>query len=464
MTTIVGVLKLNQIYTVKTDPLVESKLINIIKYKITPQTVAMYYQLAKCLSLSNLSEVAITYIRRWFTTVADTNNFLELEFSLVNKILLDSGLHLTSEIEVFSAADVWISHNFKDRTGYSKDLLSTIRFPLLSDHVLKYLLQKPSSFQVDKKCLAVLKRILREKGSYFQYLPSSHFTTRYCSQTNFNILCCKRLSINEIDGRNLKSAKRIPSLMTKNRRFSKLSSSVVYLKGHVYYFNCLYRCGVYINKVEKYSIATDSIDVVADMFDDRISFCACGFLDKVYIVGGKLNNVATATCILFDTKEYKWENAVIMNEARLAAACTVFEGAVVVSGGYHDGTYLRTVEAYDHIADEWSYMPNMIEEGCYHKLVAIKNKLFAMGGWKKLVEVYDSTCKKFVIIRPTILGNCIPGAQAISLANKVVIFFCNRSSVLCYDVDTDEWNVYPCGKGRNINDNIYIKVPKLFYI
>ena len=154
-----------------------------------------------------------------------------------------------------------------------------------------------------------------------------------------------------------------------------------------------------------------------------------------------------------------------MNEARYKTACTVFEGRVVVSGGYRNGASLNTVESYDHIADEWSYMPNMIEAGYGHNLVAVRNKLFVMGGLKRSVEVYDSTFKSFVIINPPIDRNFDYKPQAISVANKVVIFFteylCPSTKCLCYDLDKNEWTVETCGRTTNRGVNLYITVPKL---
>ena len=65
-----------------------------------------------------------------------------------------------------------------------------------------------------------------------------------------------------------------------------------------------------------------------------------------------------------------------MNEARRDAACTVFEGRIVVSGGL-DINYnkLNTVDSYDVIADEWSPMANMIQSKRYHSSVVVRNKL-----------------------------------------------------------------------------------------
>ena len=118
-----------------------------LKIKITLQNVATYYQLSKLYSLKYIVHDTKAYIHSWFTTVAETNNFLELDFFLVEKILLSSDLHITSEIEVFNAAEAWINHNFIDRKKHAKDLLMTVRIHLLSKHALKHILQPDSALK-----------------------------------------------------------------------------------------------------------------------------------------------------------------------------------------------------------------------------------------------------------------------------------------------------------------------------
>ena len=70
-------------------------------------------------------------------------------------------------------------------------------------------------------------------------------------------------------------------------------------------------------------------------------FCACCFIDSVYVIRGfsKRN-----TCIKFDTCRGQWNEVASLNEGRYNAVCTVFEGRIVVSGGYDLGT-LNTVKA-----------------------------------------------------------------------------------------------------------------------
>ena len=48
-----------------------------------------------------------------------------------------------------------------------------------------------------------------------------------------------------------------------------------------------------------------------------------------------------------------------MNEPRCNFSSAVFEGKIVVSGGFNNET-LNTVESYDHVAKSWTNMPNMV--------------------------------------------------------------------------------------------------------
>ena len=55
--------------------------------------------------------------------IADTVNFLELDFIIIKKILSSSGLNIDSELQVFNAADSWLCHDITERRKYAKELL-----------------------------------------------------------------------------------------------------------------------------------------------------------------------------------------------------------------------------------------------------------------------------------------------------------------------------------------------------
>ena len=71
------------------------------------------------------------------------------------------------------------------------------------------------------------------------------------------------------------------------------------------------------------------------MYDDRNGFCACSFIDNVYVIGGYLRG-STNSCLKYNTKDQSWTEVAKLNEARDYAACAVFKGTIVVSGGYNN--------------------------------------------------------------------------------------------------------------------------------
>ena len=478
MTKILVVLKLNQL---ELDKCTKDNVHDFIKSKINPQNVATYFCLSKLYNLPDISKVAMDYIQCWFTAVAKTKNFLHLDFPLIKRIVSSSKLNTTSEIEVFTAANDWMSCNFQEKVKHAKHLLLLIRLPLLTKSAFTHVLTKSSAFQEVDECRTLINIILENKDLYFKQLPSSSFSSRYYSNNNFDVLHCgdhmslkdgkydtHTIFVNKIDGRNLIRSRSVPSL-TNNRRFLINNTPVVYLKGYVYFLDCLYKESSEFNKIEKYSIATDSVEVIGDISDDREYYCACGFIDKIYFIGGYLEDKKerTATCTYFDTKNYEWEDVKSMKEARSSAACIVFEERIVVSGGSNGHNNLSTVETYNHIANEWTYMPSMIESTCCHSLIAIKSKLFAIGGDKEYLEMYDSKSKTFVAIKkhPTYDNTqyiyWYSFAHAIAMEEKVFIFLFESSTTFCYDVDKDEWiENKPCCTATN-NFNFFLKIPKL---
>ena len=98
--------------------------------------------------------------------------------------------------------------------------------------------------------------------------------------------------------------------------------------------DCLHNETISLKKIEKYSISTDSLQIVGDILDDHAFYCVCGFIDKLYFIGGYLQNKRTASCKYFDTNDYTWGNVASMEESRISAACTVFEERIVVAGGW----------------------------------------------------------------------------------------------------------------------------------
>ena len=460
----------------------DTKISKYIENKISVKNVTTFYQLAKLYKLKSAAETTRSYIQCCFPMVVESQNFLELDYNIVVQILTSSGLSVQSELEVFNAASSWLQHNSKDRSKFAKQLLLTVRLPLLSDHALNKSFYNTSSlFTENNECVEVLKEILVRKKKLFHNKSKSYYINRYCNQNNFNILICDGSqreesfdnNANYVDESNLNYVKVLPSLREERHGFE-----AVYLKGEVYafggYVEDINEEVVPVMSVEKYSPSTNAWNKVADMYDYRMDFCCCPFMNNTFIIGGYFNeedgnSIDTNSCLQFDTKDSNWKKVSGMNESRAAAACTVFEGRIIVSGGHIQGIHnnSKTVESYDVMADTWSSMPNMISSKSYHRLVAVKSKLFVIGFDTDTSEVFDSICKKFTTFKTPL--NFVSG-KAVPIGNKILIIQWetqeeeiqdNTRLIVCYDVDKNEWSKESWETTKDLDGFTCVTFPRL---
>ena len=384
--------------------------------------------------------------------VVETLNFLHLDFSIVAKILASSELNTHTEVEVFIAVINWLKHDNENRSNYAKQLLSKVRFTLLSEPALKYISNCDSIFRKKEDFVKLIKTVSLNKESLLQKNSSGIYTNRFCSQVQFEIIVCggynyksntELASVKQIDGSNLNKVKTLSSMNEERSSFEAVS-----LKGEIYVFGGCNSGNKFVKSVEKYTPSTNEWTVLTVMLDERRNFCACSFIDKVFIFGGfyTSNNedlfLTTNSCLEFNTKHNNFKEACGMIEERSNAACTVFQGNIVVSGGENiNNDYLKTVESYDVFAHKWTPMPNTINRHDAHSLVVVKDKLFVIGHEIDCCEVFDKVCMKFVSLKhpPSIDYN-----KSVPIGNKIFAFQDFSSSVISYNVDKDEWSEESC--------------------
>ena len=433
---------------------------NYIKDMLTEKNSLIFYAIAVIFNLADLAQFCMNYTERRFTVVAENDNFLQLDFSLVKKILQSSKLHITSELEVFNAANDWIS--IEERSKFAKDVLLTVRHPLLSEPALKYLLSETPKILQTNECKFVVESVLEKNDKFLNKLSSNSFQIRYCDQNLFEILLCEYsrlvLSLKQVNGKDLlgESSMKVKTYFSKTRIICR----AVCVNSNIYLF--VTKKTNKTLKLKKYSNISKSWEDLTDL-DFRRNFCVCVLVGTIYIIGGN-NFCENLNSMQYNIKTGETKDIFDMNMQRVFAAGTNFIGKIVVSGGWvQDGQPTNTVEVYDHIADAWSYMPNTVNEKWNHSLVALRSKLFVIGHSNYSYEVYDSTTNKFSTIQsPTNLWAWVSDRiGAVSIGNKIVIFGRKESTVMIYDTDKDVWYEKSCDlfKGRSYTS--CIRMPQI---
>ena len=446
----------------------EDTKVQISQYRqnrITIQNVCTFYKVAKLFNMSNFAGTAFKFIERCFDTVVQSQTFLELDFTLVAKIFSSSCLNITSEVQIFNAADKWIRYNKKERSEFAKNLLLKVRLTLLSDGDLAYLTHKPSAFTENDDCATLLKQVSNSKENFDEQKSCISLQHRYCNQNGFNLLICGGRDIH------LRSTVRSVShleICNLNKVYFKtqmkeerIFASAVCFQGEIYMFGGYNKNSHWLTSIEKYSPATKTWNQITNMYDARKHFCVCAFMNGMFVIGGQKNGSTPIldSCLEFDTKSYKWKSGGRMNQARYHAVCTVFEERIVVSGGVDINNFVaNTVESYNVISKTWSPMPNMINGRSHHSMLVVKHKLFALGSSNNTCEVFDSTSNQFSDLKPPrILRHGF--SQCISDANSIIVFQGNLSLAFRFDVDKNDWSDVEFGVTDNLVSFCAVKIP-----
>ena len=103
----------------------DKKISKIMMSRTDMKNCLVTHCLSNIFSLSSSIKVTMSLIKRCFPMIVDSENFLELDFISIKKILSSSELNIDSELQVFNAADSWLCHDITQRSKYTKDLLST---------------------------------------------------------------------------------------------------------------------------------------------------------------------------------------------------------------------------------------------------------------------------------------------------------------------------------------------------
>ena len=188
---------------------------------------------------------------------------------------------------------------------------------------------------------------------------------------------------------------------------------------------------------EMYSTKTNTWKKLEPAIQHLTDFSVCSFMKSIYVIGGckynydsilinqYLDKVFQSCCYKYD--ENKWTKVADLQNERSFSACTVFEGKIVVTGGYNKRSfYLKSVESYDHHENTWSSLSSMVVPKSSHSSFSMGNKMFVINiKYNNCCEVYDSISRKFAILNFFIprKGYDYDSYWSLNIGKKIFIFY-----------------------------------------
>ena len=372
-----------------------------------------------------LMEESCEFINSNFSSVMETEDFLNLNIEQVMKWVSSDDVTVTSEEEIFKGVVKWVTHKKSERESNFAELLSQVRLQSMSHD---FLFNELNNEELIATSNVSLNFVLRSMKSIVDpFCENAAKPPRKCLEryTDEIFGCGGRTALCYVPQKDIWY--QLPDML-----FEHQDHAVVQYRGKVCIF-ARQRVGSGKSQITEYFLSSkisqgivetgpaisgdfcSSLSVldgcifalfwkaiilykidenVCEAVADPPTRCygACLVSDKrhLYLVGG-IDDFGTESCKTverFDPILATWEEVAAMNEARYDAFGTAMNGKIYIAGGInkHEGHYtvLKSCEVYDPSTNEWQVMSNLKVCRQAASMVCIQEALYVVGGFKDL--------------------------------------------------------------------------------
>jgi len=103
-----------------------------------------------------LKSTATNFVRDNFITVSATDEFLSLDAARLRELVASDDTKIDREEQVYESIMKWVKHDLETRKEYFKDLVSYVRFPLISPYYLMDHVEADELVRSTPECIALL--------------------------------------------------------------------------------------------------------------------------------------------------------------------------------------------------------------------------------------------------------------------------------------------------------------------
>nr|XP_021002169.1 kelch-like protein 8 isoform X2 [Parasteatoda tepidariorum] len=362
-------------------------------------------QLAHQLNELQLIKAADEFTKLHFRKIILEEEFVSISAKHLEEIISSQDLFVDNEIEVYEAVMLWIKHDVNKRRDSLSKLLSKVHLPLLPLSYLRMYVDSDSLVRKNLEC-----RDLLDEARHYQLWQVSRLPTTH-------------LPVNQ------------------RTRPRKSYAGVIFCVGG------RGMNGNPFSSIEFYSWYHQKWVKLNSMSTSRRHVGCVSLKGKIYVVGGRDENVHMSSAEVFDPMTNEWSSLSSMSTPRRGLGLCSMGGPVYAVGGLDDVVFYSIVERYDVNSDVWSVVAPMNCARGGVAVVKLKGLMYALGGNCGQVslntcEVYDPHLDKWTFISP--MNRCRAGAGAAVLDGVIYVIggFENNvplNSVEKYDPDTDKW-------------------------
>ncbi|NXU94120.1 KLH33 protein, partial [Xiphorhynchus elegans] len=316
--------------------------LDVFTHDLTPETVPDVLAFAVAYGLDEVGHVAENYILATFPSVVATPAFLDLPARLLIHLLRSDGLNVLHELEALEAASRWLKANGDGQDDLAKEVLSSVRFALMSGLELK----KVPSVTAGVADPKVLHELV-----VTSFAPMAELPCRVRSLQEVLVVCGGDKVTDNLaarkPSRHLWFADRYLSAVGLVKQVEwralgrfpdgpRFRHAVTVVGNHLYVLGGKHYYGVHdtLASVYRYHPMDDSWKRLASMTCGRSYFAAVALGNFIYALGGSSGELyCTDTVECYDLVNDTWRRCQPLLMALCGHAACALDGALYVSGG-----------------------------------------------------------------------------------------------------------------------------------
>ncbi|NXT78512.1 KLH33 protein, partial [Zapornia atra] len=400
---------------------------------LTPETGLDVLAFAVTYGLAQVGRVAEDYILATFPSVVATQAFLDLPAHVLIRLLRSDSLNVLHELEALEAASRWLLANGGDQEDLAKEVLSSVRFALMSGRELKKV-PSVTAGVADPKVLhelvvaslaptAQLPYRVRSLEEVLVVCGGDKLTTNMAARKPSRQLwfAHRYLSavglVKQVEWRALGCFPDGPRF----RHAVAVVHNILYVLGGKRYYGVRDT----LASVYRYQPMDDSWECLASMTCGRSYFAAVALGDFIYALGGSSGeHYCTDTVECYDLAKDTWRRCQPLPTALCGHAACALDGSIYVSGGCDEACQCQvSLLRYMPGAPAMLLAP-MNGQRAGHIMEEAGGQLYVAGGLcqrdgqtgyrdQLAFEVYSPTMNIWVLLSPLPHAHVVGGAAVL---------------------------------------------------
>jgi len=316
------------------------------------------------------------FIHENFASVAEMDEFLNLEAKEVERWISSDEISVAVEADVFKIVLKWIERSKSERKASFEQLFRHVRLAFLSRDFLWDVVTN-KLVQENGDCFKLISKAIKLPGCFPQS-PRKGLETRVIVACGGNYTLCYLPEKDEW--------KRLADGLSERNEYTQM----------INYRDQLYAIPFH-GETERYDPVLNCWSTLDHLKYPTTTVC------EVTVIRGEIYSIdidtssRKSTIQRFNAERCSWQTVLSSHEGCRPGSCVVAAGNhLYVCGGSLEGDFASKAERFDTVENKWEEIASMQQARAYSFGVATEGKIFVAGGMENW-DLYLETCEMFNI-------------------------------------------------------------------